>query len=153
MRRASATVAVQARRIAEVEELWYDRKRWASFVDGLKHVHAVEGDYPAAGARVVWDSFPGGRGRVIERVLAYEPRAGQELAVEDEKIRGNQRVRFTPLEDGVRIGLELDYELKDAGPLSPITDLLFIRRAQADSLRRTLLRFRRELIELYDPAA
>ena len=43
------------------------------------------------------------------------------------------------------MSLTLDYELRDGGLLSPVTDLLFIRRAQSDALRRTLLRFAREL--------
>ena len=141
-----ASIEIPGRRIAEVEALWYDRTRWASFVDGLKHVHAVEGPYPDAGARVVWDSFPGGRGRVVERVATYEPRGGQELDVEDEAIRGRQRVRFTALGPSlVGVELELDYALKQGNLFTPITDALFIRRAQRESLQRTLLRLRREL--------
>ena len=141
-----ASIEIPGRRIAEVEDLWYDRTRWASFVDGLKHVHAVEGPYPDAGARVVWDSFPGGRGRVVERVATYEPRGGQELDVEDEAIRGRQRVRFAALGPSlVGVELELDYALKQGNLFTPITDALFIRRAQADALRRTLYRFAREL--------
>ena len=46
---------------------------------------------------------------------------------------------------GVRMTLQLEYVLLDAGPLGAVTDLLFIRRAQADALRRTLYRFGREL--------
>ena len=41
--------------------------------------------------------------------------------------------------------LQLEYTLHEAGPLGAVTDLLFIRRAQADALRRTLYRFAREL--------
>lgn len=141
-----ASVDLPGRRIAEAEALWYDRNRWPAFVDGLKHVHAVEGPYPNPGARVVWDSFPGGRGRVVERVVAYESRSGQELDVEDEVIRGRQRVRFAVGEHStVHVGLELEYEIKAASVFTPVTDLLFIRRAQRESLQRTLLRFRREL--------
>ena len=47
------------------------------------------------------------------------------------------------------VGLELVYEIKARTIVTPLTDLLFIRRAQRESLARTLLRFRREL----DPAA
>ncbi|HSD81316.1 MAG TPA: hypothetical protein VLB47_11660, partial [Solirubrobacteraceae bacterium] len=68
-----ATVDVPVRASA-AEALWYDTRRWPAFVDGLKHVASVEGDWPGAGARVVWDSHPGGRGRVVERVVAHEPR-------------------------------------------------------------------------------
>ena len=141
-----ARVEIPGRRIAEVEALWYDRARWPAFVDGLKHVHAVEGGYPAVGSQVIWDSFPGGRGRVLERVAAYEPRGGQELDVEDESIRGRQRVRFAALGPStVGVELELEYALKQANAFTPVTDALFIRRAQRESLQRTLLRLRHEL--------
>jgi hypothetical protein len=127
------------------EALWYDRRRWPAFVDGLKAVHSVEGDWPHAGSRVIWDSHPGGRGRVLEEVLAYEPRAGQTLAFEDEKSRGTQRVTFTPHERGVIVALELDYTLKEARPGMWVVDLLFVRRPQRESLERTLRRFATEL--------
>jgi hypothetical protein len=127
------------------EALWYDQRRWPAFVDGLKHVARVEGNWPAAGSRVVWDSSPGGRGRVQERVLAYEPRTGQELAVEDEKIRGTQRVAFVPREGGVAVTLELQYDLKESKPFMKLVDLLFVRRSQRESLERTLRRFATEL--------
>jgi Polyketide cyclase / dehydrase and lipid transport len=129
---------------SEAEELWYDPQRWAAWIDGFGHVHKVEGDWPREGARAVWDSKPGGRGRVVERVVEYEARAGQALDVEDEKLRGTQRVRFDPGPDGVEISLELDYTLKERHMFTPITDLLFIRRSLRDSLKRSLVRFRRE---------
>ena len=141
-----ARIEIPGRRIAEVEALWYDRTRWPSFIDGLKYVHTLEGPYPDTGARIVWDSFPGGRGRVSERVVSYEPRGGQQLDVEDDAIRGRQRVRFSALSAStVGVELELDYMLKQRGPLTVVTDALFIRRAQRESLERTLLRLRREL--------
>lgn len=144
MSRARASVAIPGFSVADAEGLWYDRARWPSFIDGMKHVHAVEGDYPRAGA-VKWASHPGGRGRVLERIVAYTPGEGQELDIQDTQIHGRQSVRFTALEDGVGVELELDYAIKKRTPLTPIVDLLFVRRAQADSLRRTLERFAREL--------
>jgi hypothetical protein len=42
---------------------------------------------------------------------------------------------------GTEVRLELEYELKQANLLTPLVDLLFIRRALRDSLRRTLARF------------
>jgi hypothetical protein len=59
-------------------------------------------------------------------------------------MRATQRVAFQPAEDGVEVALELDYELKERNALTPVTDLLFIRRALRDSLRRSLVRFARE---------
>jgi hypothetical protein len=129
---------------SEAEGLWYDPQRWPAWVDGFGHSVKLEGEWPAAGARSVWDSKPGGRGRVVERVTEYEARTGQTLAVEDEKLRGTQRVSFEPGPDGVEVALELEYELKQRTPLTPVTDLLFIRRALRDSLKRSLLRFARE---------
>src|SRR5829696_874878 len=126
---------------SEAEALWYDPRRWPAWVDGFGHVAKLEGDWPAHGARAVWDSKPGGRGRVIERVTAYEARTGQTLAVEDEKLRGTQRVTFEPGPQGVEVALELDYELKEVNVLTPLTDLFFIRRALRDSLKRSLIRF------------
>jgi Polyketide cyclase / dehydrase and lipid transport len=144
MGRVRASVVVPGLASA-AEALWYDQRRWPAFVDGLKHVARIEGNWPAAGSRVLWDSTPGGRGRVQERVLAYEPRTGQELAVEDEKIRGTQRVAFVPREGGVVVSLELQYELKESKPLMKLVDLLFVRRPQRESLERTLRRFATEL--------
>jgi hypothetical protein len=130
---------------SEAEALWYDPQRWPVWVDGFGHLIKLEGEWPGSGARAVWDSKPGGRGRVVERVTAYEARAGQTLAVEDEKLRGTQRVAFEPGEAGVEVALELEYELKRSNVFTPLTDVLFIRRALRDSLKRSLTRFAREL--------
>ena len=144
MSRVRASIAITAL-ASEAEELWYDTNRWPTFIDGLHHIARLEGEWPHEGARVLWDSNPGGRGRVQERVTAYAAREGQTLEVEDEKIRGTQRVIFTPTESGVTVTLELRYELKDSKPGMPLFDLLFIRRPQRDSLARTLRRFRTEV--------
>jgi hypothetical protein len=139
--RASVDVGVLA---SAAEDLWYDTSRWPAFVDGLGHVAKVEGDWPRDG-RVVWDAKPGGRGRVVERVLSHEPRAGQTLAVEDETLRGTQRISFEPRDTGCRVTLALEYEVKQRRPLIAVVDRLFIRRPMTESLRRTLTRFSREL--------
>ena len=144
MGRVRASIAVPAL-ASEAEALWYDTTRWPTFVDGLHHIARLEGDWPRAGARVLWDSQPGGRGRVQERVVAYVAREGQTLDVEDEKIRGTQSVSFTPTESGVTVTLELRYTLKEQRPGMALVDLLFIRRPQRESLQRTLRRFRTEV--------
>jgi hypothetical protein len=144
MGRVRARVAIAAL-ASEAEALWYDTNRWPAFVDGLHHIARLEGDWPNPGARVLWDSNPGGRGRVQERVTAYAAREGQTVDVEDEKILGTQQITFTPTETGVTVTLELRYELKDRKPGMPLVDLLFIRRPQRDSLARTLRRFRTEV--------
>jgi hypothetical protein len=144
MPRVSASIEVPGL-ASDAEALWYDTRRWPSFVDGLHHIAVSEGDWPHEGARVVWESHPGGRGRVQERVTAYAPREGQQVEIEDDKLRGVQRIAFTPHRDGVTVDLELDYRLKDAKPGMAIVDYVFIRRPQRDSLARTLRRFRIEV--------
>jgi hypothetical protein len=141
--RASANTVVPGR-LAEAEDLWYDRHRWPSWVDGFGHVVKLEGEWPDVGARLLWQSPPKGRGLVQEHVQSFEARVGQTLEVEDERLRGLQSVAFEVDGDQVRVTLALDYELKEPGLLSPLVDRLFIRRSLTDSLRRTLSRFANE---------
>lgn len=140
MPHVSASTVVPGR-VFEAEELWYDSHRWAAWIDGFGHVAKLEGEWPQVGARLLWDSRPKGRGRVAERVAAYEPRSGQTLDVEDSRLFGTQTVVFEPEGDQVRVNLTLEYRLKSA---NPIVDLLFIRRALRDSLQRTVDRFGHE---------
>ena len=153
MGRAAASIQVPGR-AADAEALWYDPMRWAAWLDGFAHAAQVPDGWPASGT-LLWTSRPGGRGRVLEEVVAYEPRTGQTLRVEDERLRGTQRVEFRPASDHVTIRVELEYELKERTPLSPIVDLLFIRRELTASLQRSLAGFARERrgdIELEDEA-
>jgi hypothetical protein len=133
------------------EALWYDHRRWPAFIDGCKYVARVGGDWPRVGATVVWDSYPGGRGRVLEQVIAYEARVGQSLLIEDETVRGVQQVAFGPHADGVTVGLQLDYTLKQPRGKFGAFDLFFVRRPQRESLERTLRRFAGELRAEHDP--
>jgi hypothetical protein len=132
---------------AAAERLWYDPARWPSWVDGFGHVARMEGDWPRAGAVLVWDSPPRGRGRVVERVVSHQDAVGQALDVEDERLVGRQRVDFEELEGGVAVTLTLDYRLKRGGSWALMVDWLFVRRALGESLSRTLARFGHELAE------
>lgn len=136
---------------SEAEVLWYDTSRWPSFVDGFDHLVKQDPGWPRAGTELSWDSNPGGRGRVLESVDAYEPRVRCVSAVEDETLRGTQTVTFAPREGGTTVMLELSYGLKQRSLLSPVVDLLFIRRAQIQSLQRTLYRFSLELRSDHEP--
>ena len=60
------------------------------------------------------------------------------------EIDGTQTVTFDPGDDDVRVTLTLEYEIKDQNLLTPVVDLLFVRRAMAESLRRTLRKFANE---------
>jgi hypothetical protein len=143
MGRARAAIEVSGS-VEDAEALWYDLQRWPSFVDGFAAVVRAEG-WPDAGGTLVWDSTPAGRGRVVEHVTARVAGEGQTAEVEDPRVTGTQTVAFTPLEDGVGVTLSLDYKLKQGGPFRALADLFFIGRAMRDSLRRTLVRFAREL--------
>lgn len=144
--KARAQITVGGR-ISEAEALWYDTRRWPMFVDGFHHVASGQEGWPEEGT-LVWDSTPGGRGRVLERVVRHEPRVGQTVEVEDETTTGTQTVSFSvgPT-DEVQVALELDYRLKQrrGGPLSSVVDAVFIRPRQREALARTLSRFAREL--------
>lgn len=138
---------------SEAEALWYDLARWPVFIDGFGHLEKSTGEWPGPGASLTWTSIPGGRGRVLEDVVRYEPRVGQESRVEDERMRGTQRIGFTPGTDGVQVTLELEYELKGDRPFGALFDLLFVRRPMRDSMTRTLARFRREVVSDHELAA
>jgi len=48
----------------EVEQLWHDRSRWASWLDGFASLQKLEGAWPQEGSRRVWVTPVGGRGMV-----------------------------------------------------------------------------------------
>jgi hypothetical protein len=124
----------------EALALWTDVERWPNFVEGFARRLELAPDWPAKGARVVWESSPEGRGRVTETVTENE--AGRfSTQVFEEALMGTQTLRAAPAPDGAEIELTLDYELAKYGPLAGVADAIFIRRALRDALRRTLFRF------------
>ena len=128
--------------------LWTDLRRWPTFVEGFGHVVEQAGDWPAQGARVVWTSTPGGRGRVTEKVTASQAGVAFATQVFEEALSGTQLVSFDAAEDGrTRVELRLDYALTGGGPLRAVADVLFIRRALSQALARTLGRFAAEAAE------
>jgi hypothetical protein len=131
--------------VHEAETVWYDTARWPAWVDGLDHVSDVDPRWPQRGASVTWESGPAGRGRVVERVVAHEPLAGQTVEVQDDSIKGRQAVTFAPAGERVNVELSLEYEIRQRSLLTPLVDVLFIRRAFRASLQSTLHRFGLEL--------
>jgi hypothetical protein len=137
---ASGALTVPAT-VHEAESFWYDTSRWTAWVDGLERVDSVEGDWPAIGAVVHWHSGPAGRGRVLERVISFEPLAGQVLEVQDDSLTGRQSIAFTPDRDGTLVSLSLEYRITKRSIVTPLVDVLFVRRAMSASLQDTLHRF------------
>ena len=120
----------------DVQDLWADPVRWPNIVDGFGAVAEVTGGWPEGG-RVVWNSSPHGRGRVIERAVEWSDGVSV-VDVEDERIRATQTTLFEEDPEGVKVTLTLQYSLKDGNPVANLVDLLFTRRIQRDSLRRAL---------------
>lgn len=133
--------------VHEAEACWYDTARWPQWVDELAHVVSVEGDWPQPGSTVVWQSGPAGRGRVTELVDSYVPLEGYTVEVEDDSITGRQSVAFEPDQDWVQVGLALRYRIKRRSPLTPLIDVLFVRRLMTTSLEKTLSGFGAALAE------
>jgi len=121
--------------------LWTDVDRWPSFVEGFARPVDRSPEWPHAGARLVWESSPAGRGRVTEKVMEAEGPDRFVTQVFEERLHGTQTFRVVESEGGSRAELALEYELTKYGPLSAVADVIFIRRAIRDSLRRTLSRF------------
>lgn len=135
--RAAATLPLSP---SDVLALWSDVERWPSFVEGFARRLELSPEWPAKGARVVWQSNPEGRGRVTETVLENSG-AAFSTQVFEEALMGTQTLRAVPASEGSEVELTLDYELVKYGPLSGMADAIFIRRALRDALRRTLFRF------------
>jgi hypothetical protein len=131
---------------ASARRLWTDTSRWPTFVDGFSRVIEIDPQWPEPGSKVVWESGPAGRGRVTERIREVTPDTIVSAVFEDQLV-GTQTVTFDPEGEGTYVTIELVYELQKGGPLRWLTDLLFIRRALTDALRRTLLRFSTEAAE------
>jgi hypothetical protein len=129
--------------------LWTDVARWPAFIEGFKHVDRERGAWPAEGARLQWVSIPGGRGTVSERVVTSEAPRRIVTEVFEQAMSATQTVTFEAADDleVTWIAFELDYRLTQAGVLRQITDVLFIRRALAAAIDRTLRRFATEAEE------
>jgi hypothetical protein len=145
VRRASARASLPLAP-PDVLRLWADVDRWPSFVEGYARLIELREPWPEAGGRVVWESNPTGRGRVTETVVA---RSSDRFSVQvfEPALAGTQTLLVVPADDGSEVELALEYELARYGPLRGLADMLFIRRALRDALRRTLTRFRIEAEE------
>ena len=135
---AAGRVALQP---DEAAALWRDPRRWSAFVEGFQRIEEVGQTWPEPGAKLIWDSGPGGRGRVTEKVAENGPTRFATKVYED-RLYGTQTAWFKPDADGgAEVHLSLQYELTGDNLFNPVTDMLFIRRALRDALGRTLRRF------------
>ena len=138
MSRVSAAAVVRGT-ADEARALWFDPARWPAFVDGFSHVVRADPAWPRTG-RVIWQSGPRGRGRVVETAAGEDT-----VAVEDERLSGTQRVRFEAAGAGeTQVTVELDYRLKERHLFTPLVDAFFVRRSLAEALARTLRRYAAE---------
>jgi hypothetical protein len=141
VRSVAASVVVDGPGI-EIEQLWHDRSRWASWIDGFASLQKLDGGWPLAGSRRVWATPAGGRGLISETVTSYVAGDGQTLAFEDAEVRGVQRVRFES--DGRRTRITVSLELDTKTSLAPARKW-WLRRRFGQALRRSLTRFSYEL--------
>jgi hypothetical protein len=126
----------------EVEQLWHDRSRWASWIDGFASLVKLEGEWPQEGSRRVWVTRVGGRGIVMERATSFTAGDGHSVQFEDERVRGSQDVRFET--DGVRtrIRVTFGFETKERTPPARVW---WLRRQLRQAWERSLARFSYEL--------
>jgi hypothetical protein len=144
---------------AEALVLWSDLERWPAFVEGFERVVERDPRWPEQGAVIGWESIAQGRGRVTERVVERDPdrRLATEVIEEplgggSPRLSGRQSLTLVPLGTsqgdspaGSRAELALEYQLAGrSGFFEWLTDVLFVRRALAASLERTLARFASE---------
>lgn len=141
MKAVRAAIVVEAPGI-EAEQLWHDRSRWASWIDGFAHLEKLEGEWPEVGARRVYSTHVAGRALVSEKVMRLTAGDGMTLIVEDERVTATQAVRFET--DGVRTRITVEVEAQPKEKMPP-GQRWWWRRKRGESLARTLQRFSYEL--------
>jgi uncharacterized protein YndB with AHSA1/START domain len=133
--------------IERAMDLWTDPRRWSTWVDGFGRLVEEPQDWPEPGAKLVWESRPGGRGRVTEKVLERESPVRFVVSVFEDRLLGRQTVAFAPDGEGTAVAIELDYALTNDNLARKVVDVFFIRPRLRESLRRTLRRFATEAAE------
>ena len=145
MSEVSGSVQIAAS-LAEVWDYYFDSRGWPAWVDGFDGVIASDG-YPETGGSLHWRSIPAGRGEVTEDVLEHEPRRLHRVSFHDPAMDGELRTSFSISGEGSRVVQELRYRLASRGPISWLTDRLFIRSQVRGSLERSLSRLKLEVEE------
>ena len=134
--------------LTEVWDLYFDPAGWPRWVDGFRAVEASDG-YPEVGGTLRWRSTRAGRGTVTERVLEHRPPSMHRIAFSDPESEGELVTTFEVEAgpdgtEGARVTQETTYQVRGAGPLTRLTDPIFIRPQVGRSLRRSLEQLRME---------
>jgi uncharacterized protein YndB with AHSA1/START domain len=137
--------------LPEVWRFYFDPATWPTWVDGYGSVEASE-SYPREGGTLRWRSTSGGRGTVEELVVEHRPRSVHRIAFSDPESEGELVTAFAAEagfegDAGTRVSQEVSYRVRGAGPLTWLTDPIFIRPQVGRSLRRSLERLRSEIEE------
>jgi len=93
--------------IADVWDLYFDRRTWPSWVDQLRAVVSLEDGYPEVGGKLIWKSGPAGRGTVTETVLEHEHRRLHRIGFKDDSSEGEQLTTFRMEGSGTVVKLDL----------------------------------------------
>ncbi len=147
MSSVSAAIVIEAP-LAEVWDVYFRPDAWPEWVDQFARVERSDG-YPETDGTLRWQSGTAGRGTVDERVLEHEPRSLHRVAFSDPESEGELEVAFA-IEPGAdppatRVTQTMSYAIKGGGPLSGLTDVLFVRSQVRRSLERSLSRLRAEV--------
>ena len=100
---------------AEALALWTDVDRWPTFIEGFARVVERSPGWPAEGERVSWESSPGGRGRVTEKVVERGADRFSTMVFES-ALMGRQTLRAVQHSVGAEVELSLEYTLTKYGP-------------------------------------
>jgi hypothetical protein len=122
----------------EAEQLWLDRSRWASWLEGFSHLVTLDDGWPVDGRRV----YDGPRGRVLEKILRHTAGSGYAATIEDARMTGVITVTFETDNVRTRITVELDVEPKEQ--LAP-GRRWWLRRKLREEWETSLRRFGYEL--------
>ena len=140
----SAQVRIGAS-LAETWDHYFEPRGWAAWVDQFAAVVSSAGGYPDVGGTLRWRSGPAGRGEVTERVLEHDPRRRHRIAWSDPLSAGELTTLFRIKGSGTEVTQELEYTLTKRGPLTWLTDRLFVRAQMRRSLERSLSRLQHEV--------
>ena len=142
MGRATASIRVPGR-ASDAEALWYDPHALARLGRRLRATRArVPEAWPAGGHAAVGQPPRRPRARARGGRRLRGARSARRCGWRTSGCAAPSGSRSAPPPSTCWSALELDYELKERTPVTPIVDRLFVRRELTASLRRTPRRLR-----------